>query len=60
MTDIGAIEKAVDIALAVARGKIKDPTGGALHYYAHDKVRPHWSRDGYKLLIGEHTFISGL
>ena len=32
MTDLDAIGKAVDIALAVSRGKIKDPTGGALHY----------------------------
>ena len=60
MTDMDAIGKAVDIALAVSCGKIKDPTGGALHYYAHHKVKPRWSRHGYKLLIGEHTFISGL
>jgi hypothetical protein len=25
-------DKTMDIALAVSRGKIKDPTGGALHY----------------------------
>ena len=60
MTDLDAIGRAVDIALAVSRGKIKDPTGGALHYFAHQKVKPRWSRHGYKLLIGEHTFISGL
>jgi spore germination cell wall hydrolase CwlJ-like protein len=60
MTDLDAIGRAVDIALAVSRGKISDPTGGALHYYAHHKVKPRWSRHGYKLLIGEHTFISGL
>ena len=30
MTDLDAIGKAVDIALAASRGKIKDPTGGAL------------------------------
>jgi len=29
MTDLDAIGKAVDIALAVSRGKSKDPTGGA-------------------------------
>jgi spore germination cell wall hydrolase CwlJ-like protein len=60
MTDLDALGRAVDIALAVSRGKIKDPTGGALHYFAHRKVKPRWSRHGYKLLIGEHTFISGL
>jgi spore germination cell wall hydrolase CwlJ-like protein len=57
MTDLDAIGRAVDIALAVSRGKIKDPTGGALHYFAHHKVKPRWSRHGYKLLIGEHTFV---
>ena len=31
MTDLDAIGKAVDIALAASRGKIKDPTGGSLH-----------------------------
>jgi N-acetylmuramoyl-L-alanine amidase len=57
ITDLQAIRKAVDIALAVARGKIKDPTGGALHYYAHDRVKPYWSRAGYRLIVGEHTFV---
>jgi spore germination cell wall hydrolase CwlJ-like protein len=57
MTDLDAIGKAVDIALAASRGKIKDPTGGALHFYAHDKVKPHWSRQGYRLIVGEHTFV---
>jgi spore germination cell wall hydrolase CwlJ-like protein len=57
MTDIDAISKAVDIALAESRGKIKDPTGGALHYDAHEKVRPRWSRRGYRLIVGEHTFV---
>jgi spore germination cell wall hydrolase CwlJ-like protein len=57
MTDPEAIEKAVDVALAASRGKIKDPTGGALHYYAHDKVKPYWSKAGYRLIVGEHTFV---
>jgi N-acetylmuramoyl-L-alanine amidase len=57
MTDLDAIGKAVDIALAASRGKIKDPTGGALHFYAHDKVRPYWSKAGYRLIVGEHTFV---
>jgi spore germination cell wall hydrolase CwlJ-like protein len=60
MTDLDAIGRAVESALAVSRGKIKDPTGGALHYYAHHKVKPPWSRHGDKLLLGEHTFISKL
>ena len=57
MTDPDAIGKAVDVALAASRGKIKDPTGGALHYYAHDRVRPGWSTGRYKLIVGEHTFV---
>jgi spore germination cell wall hydrolase CwlJ-like protein len=57
MTDPEAIETALDIALAVSRGKIKDPTGGALHFYAHDKVKPRWSSRGYRLIVGEHTFV---
>ena len=57
MTDLDAIGKAVDIALAVSRGKIKDPTGGALHYYAQDKVKPRWARHGWRLILGDHTFV---
>jgi N-acetylmuramoyl-L-alanine amidase len=57
MTDLDAIGKAVDIALAASRGKIKDPTGGALHYFAHRKVKPYWSSRGYRLIVGEHTFV---
>jgi spore germination cell wall hydrolase CwlJ-like protein len=48
---------AVGTALASSRGKIKDPTGGALHCYAHDKVKPYWSSRGYRLIVGEHTFV---
>ena len=57
MTDLDAIGRAVDIALAVSRGKIKDPTGGALHYYAQDKVKPRWARHGWRLILGDHTFV---
>jgi spore germination cell wall hydrolase CwlJ-like protein len=57
MTDLNAIGKAVDVALATSREKIKDPTGGALHYYAHDRVKPDWSNRGYRLIVGEHTFV---
>jgi N-acetylmuramoyl-L-alanine amidase len=56
MTDLDAIGKAVDIALA-ARGKIKDPTGGALHYFAHRKVKPDWTKGGFRFILGEHTFV---
>jgi spore germination cell wall hydrolase CwlJ-like protein len=57
MKDLDAIGKAVDIALAASRSKIKDPTGGALHFYAHDRVKPYWSKAGSRLIVGEHTFV---
>jgi spore germination cell wall hydrolase CwlJ-like protein len=57
MMDMDAIGHAVDITLAVARGRIEDPTGGALHYYAHDKVKPQWVRNGWRVIVGEHTFV---
>jgi spore germination cell wall hydrolase CwlJ-like protein len=57
MNDPAAIQKAVDIALAVSRGKIKDPTGGALHYFAHRKARPTWAKGGFRFILGEHTFV---
>ncbi len=59
MTDLDAIGKAVEVALAVARGKIKDPTGGALHDYAHEKVRPVWSKDAYRLRRGAYIREAG-
>ena len=57
MTDLPAIEKAVDTALAVTRGRIKDPTGGSMHYFAHDKVRPAWAKGGFRFILGQHTFV---
>ena len=57
MTDLDAIGKAVDIALAATRGKIKDPTGGALHYFAHRKARPNWAKGGWGFILGDHTFV---
>jgi len=46
-----------DIALAVSRGKSKDPTGEALHSYAQDKGKPRWAWHGWRLLLGDHTFV---
>jgi spore germination cell wall hydrolase CwlJ-like protein len=57
MTDLDAIGKAVEIALAASRSKVKDPTGGALHYFAHRKVRPDWAKGGFRFILGEHTFV---
>jgi hypothetical protein len=60
LTDLDALGRAVDSALAVSRGKIKAPNGGARYSYTHHKVQSRWSRPGYKLLLGEHTFIRKL
>ncbi len=57
LTDLDALGQAVDIALAASRGKIKDPTGGALHYYAHDTAKPYWAGAGSRLIVGEHTVV---
>jgi spore germination cell wall hydrolase CwlJ-like protein len=57
MTDLQAIQKAVDIALAVTRGKIKDPTGGSMHYFAHKRVKPAWAEAGFRFILGQHTFV---
>jgi spore germination cell wall hydrolase CwlJ-like protein len=52
MTELDAIGKVVDVALAASRRQIKDSTGRALPYYAHDNVKPHWSSPGYRLRVG--------
>ena len=57
MTDPRAIQKAVDIALAVSRGKIKDPTGGSMHYFAHKRVKPYWANGEFRFILGQHTFV---
>jgi spore germination cell wall hydrolase CwlJ-like protein len=57
MMDPRAIQKAVDIALAVTRGKIKDPTGGSMHYFAHKRVKPAWAEAGFRFILGQHTFV---
>jgi hypothetical protein len=44
-------------ALAASRSKVKDPTGGALHYFAHRKVRLDWAKGGFRFILGEHTFV---
>jgi Cell Wall Hydrolase len=52
MTDLDAIGKAVDAALAASRDKIKNPASGALHYYVHDRVRPYWAKGNGDLFWG--------
>jgi spore germination cell wall hydrolase CwlJ-like protein len=58
MTALDAIGRAVESAVAVSRGKSKDPTGGARHDDAHHQVQPRGSRPGDTLLLGEHTLSS--
>jgi N-acetylmuramoyl-L-alanine amidase len=54
-TEDGRSDRMTD--LDALRGKSKDPTGGALNYYAHHKVRPNWAKAGYRFILGEHTFV---
>jgi spore germination cell wall hydrolase CwlJ-like protein len=50
-------ESALEAAVFAKLGIVSDPTSGALHYYAHNKVRPSWA-DSFKvaLIINNHTF----
>lgn len=47
----------IEYAALSYMGFINDPTDGATHYYAHNKVNPHWS-SSYKVaaILGNHTF----
>ena len=39
-------------------GDIGDPTGGATHFYAHDKVLPWWAKFmRVTVILGGHTFL---
>jgi spore germination cell wall hydrolase CwlJ-like protein len=62
---VTASDRNFAIALGIARraltGKLKDPTGGALHYYANWIEPPNWAR-GAKVSarIGKHIFLTGV
>lgn len=48
----------VRIAWQVMQGELKDNTGGALYYYAHNLVYPHWADVKQQTrVIGDHTFM---
>lgn len=59
MTDLDAIQLAVDVALSVMRGRNYDPTDGMLHYYAHNKIKaPKWAKNPERVaVLGNHTFL---
>jgi spore germination cell wall hydrolase CwlJ-like protein len=58
VTDMKAVSKAVDIALAVVRGKIPDPSGGALHFYNPAIAKPAWKKDvTWRIRIQDHDFV---
>jgi len=45
-------------AMLVQLNLIKDITGGATHYYAHNLVTPSWAKSMYvTAIIGNHTFL---
>ena len=48
----------VNVALAIMSGHIRDNTGGAEYYYAHNIVYPGWALSFTKTkVIGNHTFM---
>jgi hypothetical protein len=63
MTDLKAIEKAVNVGLDVSRGKIPDLisllfTPGMLNYYNRELVTPSWARYvTYGVQIEDHYFV---
>jgi spore germination cell wall hydrolase CwlJ-like protein len=58
MTELDAIARAVDVALAASRGLIPDPSGGALNFYNPDLASPSWERDiVYRIRIRNHDFV---
>ena len=48
----------VNVAILVMRGQVKDNTGGAVYYYAHNTVYPGWASSmSETVVIGDHTFM---
>ena len=48
----------VNVALMVITGEVRDNTGGALYYYAHNQVYPDWANTFTNTkVIGNHTFM---
>lgn len=48
----------VRIAWQVMQGQLKDNTGGATYYYAHNLVYPAWADHKQQTqVIGDHTFL---
>ena len=48
----------VRIAAQVMQGELKDNTGGAVYYYAHNLVYPSWADHKQQTrVIGDHTFL---
>jgi spore germination cell wall hydrolase CwlJ-like protein len=48
----------VRIAVQVMQGELKDNTGGATYYYAHNLVYPSWADVKQQTqVIGAHTFM---
>ena len=49
---------AVNVALMVMSGQVKDNTNGATYYYAHNQVYPNWAGAFTSTeVIGNHTFL---
>lgn len=53
-----AYERALMVAVSAITGLSDDPTGGATHYFDHNRVNPRWSRRLERVaVIGGHTFL---
>ena len=58
MLETDSIATAVDIALAMSRRKIPDPTGKCLNYFNPQYGRPSWSENAKVCgRIGGHEFV---
>jgi len=53
-----AWRESVQIAIMIVTGAFKDNTNGAVYYYAHNLVYPHWAEEKeYIGVLGNHTFM---
>jgi hypothetical protein len=59
--DPGSFLDAQDVAWSVLVQDVRDPSGGANHFYGHRAMKPPaWTRravPGSKVVIGRHTFL---
>jgi len=53
-----SFKESARIALLAVNDSLADNTGGADHYYAHNKVEPYWKDAAtHSKVLGNHTFV---